>query len=371
MTESPARFPYGATLITPASIAAVYKGPGARSPGSGAPPSWPPAYIPHPVCGGRAPSEELRGPPCEARTNTPLALRICCSALVASDMRISYPTANKEDLDLDCAQRPAVPQAATCRYGLGPTPLRSPAIPHHTLSHGGRAPFLAAGTCYHPRASGYRLQGLEHFPQALPSVQRTGGLARRLFQGRTAPQTTDVIKSDFVIASPDCFDRTDQVHLRPRRGLRHLPIELCQDDGFSRVSRDDNYHAPPPRPAWPRAKEEPRGHALDGNLYGNVIFAFQGCRGSLRPNSFPDRRRARDRRPSRACSPAPRSGPMTALQILVHAGQPRAQLGRGRESFFKELVEIARKVMAEAVRSRDSATREGEDRRMTRPYRWR
>lgn len=62
---------------------------------------------------------------------------------------------------------------------------------------------------------------------------------------------------------------------------------------------------------------------------------------------------------------------MTALQILVHAGQPRAQLGRGRESFFKELVEIARKVMAEAVRSRDSATREGEDRRMTRPYRWR
>lgn len=38
---------------------------------------------------------------------------------------------------------------------------------------------------------------------------------------------------------------------------------------------------------------------------------------------------------------------MTALQILVQAGQPRAQLGRGRESFFKELVEIARKVMAE------------------------
>ena len=299
MTESPARFPYGTVMVTPAAAGATYIGRRARGFRSGYVSIWPLGYVPHPLTGGRAHSEKLRGSPCNTRATTLLALRICCSALVAPDMHTLQTTANKHDLDLHRAQRPAVPQAATCRYGSGPTPLRSPAFPHHT--HYRRARTLAPRLAGHSRMSTadaqVSLQGVEHSQQALSSVQRTRGLGSRLFQGRTSSQVTDVIDGDFVIASADRFDGTDQVHLCPRRGLRHLAIELCLDDSFSRVSRDDDCHAPPPRPAWPRAKDEPRAHALDGNLFGNSTLEFQEFRGPPGPSLLADRRCAPDRRP--------------------------------------------------------------------------
>lgn len=241
-------------------------------------------YVPHIVTGGRAHSEKLRGPPCEARASIPLALRICCSALIASDMHILQNHCNQTAFRLGPRATARCPPSSNLPLRIGP---HTPPVASYPTPHSPSAGAHPCATSY-PKAAGHSrmstadaqasLQGVEHSQQALSSVQWTRGHARPFFQGWTAPQVTDVIDGDFVIASADRFDCTDQVHLRPRRWLRHLAIEFCQDDSFSRVSRDDDCHAPPPRPAWPRAKDEPRVHALDGNLYGNAVFAFQGFR---------------------------------------------------------------------------------------------
>lgn len=54
MTESPARFPYGTGMVTPASAGATYIGRRARGFRSGYVSIWPLGYVPHPLTGGRA-----------------------------------------------------------------------------------------------------------------------------------------------------------------------------------------------------------------------------------------------------------------------------------------------------------------------------
>lgn len=135
MTESPARFPHGATLITPASFAAVYIGQRARSSGSGDPSSWPPAYIPHPICGGRAPFRAMSEPNRFWRFERASAVRSAVDTANLSHQTCTIDCAIRENYSYTVETRNGLlaHPSALCRYGLGPHPSgrRLPHLPYH------------------------------------------------------------------------------------------------------------------------------------------------------------------------------------------------------------------------------------------------